>query len=114
GRRIHQHTDAPHALALLRAGRERPRRHAAEQRYELAPSFIEHGGSPMRSVCCNCTLPHWHRQVLRADPEFLKPKIAALQDFDPADVGFGSRESNWSRLQHFRFYLMSGRSTDMR
>ena len=33
----HQHADAPHALALLRPRRERPRRRAAEQRDELAP-----------------------------------------------------------------------------
>src|SRR5262249_41532583 len=31
-----QHADAPHALALLRARRERPCRRAAEQRDELA------------------------------------------------------------------------------
>src|SRR5262249_32073789 len=31
-----QDADAPHALALLRAGRERPRCRAAKQRYELA------------------------------------------------------------------------------
>ena len=38
----HQHADAPHAVARLRAGDERPktrtRRSAAEQRYEVAPS----------------------------------------------------------------------------
>src|SRR5262249_10570563 len=35
--RAHQQPDPPHALALLRARRERPRSHrAAEQRYELA------------------------------------------------------------------------------
>src|SRR5262249_6858851 len=33
-----QHADAPHALALLRARSERPRRRAAEQRDELAAS----------------------------------------------------------------------------
>src|SRR5215510_14616423 len=32
----HEHADAPHALALLRARRERPGRRAAEQRDELA------------------------------------------------------------------------------
>src|SRR5262249_56331399 len=33
----HQHADAPHALALLRPRRERPRhRRAAEKRYERA------------------------------------------------------------------------------
>jgi hypothetical protein len=32
----HQHTDAPHALGLLRTRRERPCRRAAEQRDELA------------------------------------------------------------------------------
>src|SRR5262249_11984039 len=34
---VHQHANAPHFLARLRAGRERPRRRAAEQRDELAP-----------------------------------------------------------------------------
>src|SRR6516165_7053081 len=33
----HEHTDAPHAVALLRARHERPRRRAAEERDELAP-----------------------------------------------------------------------------
>ena len=32
----HEHADAPHPLALLRARRERPRRRAAEERDELA------------------------------------------------------------------------------
>src|SRR5215831_6143501 len=32
----HQHADLPHTLALLRARRERPRGHAAEQRDEVA------------------------------------------------------------------------------
>jgi len=37
--RGHEHADAPHPLALLRAGRERVGRcRDAEQRYELAPS----------------------------------------------------------------------------
>jgi hypothetical protein len=41
----HQRADVPHPLALLRARRERPgRRHAAEQRDELAPLHAEHGG----------------------------------------------------------------------
>jgi len=34
----HEHPDAPHAVALLRARRKRPRRRAAEERDELAPS----------------------------------------------------------------------------
>ena len=38
-----EHADAPHALALLRARRERPRRRrAAEQRDELAPFSFDH------------------------------------------------------------------------
>src|SRR5262245_4006803 len=37
GRRIHQHADASHPLALLRPRPMRPRRRAAEQRDELAP-----------------------------------------------------------------------------
>jgi hypothetical protein len=32
----HEHADAPHPLGLLRAGRERPRSRAAEQRDERA------------------------------------------------------------------------------
>src|SRR5256886_17552515 len=41
-----QHADAPHAAGLLRARRERPRCHAAEQRDELASSCVEHGLPP--------------------------------------------------------------------
>src|SRR5262249_8665111 len=33
----HDHADVPHAVALLRARQERPRRRAAEERDELAP-----------------------------------------------------------------------------
>jgi hypothetical protein len=35
---VHEHADPPHPLRLLRAGRERPRHCATEQRDELAPS----------------------------------------------------------------------------
>src|SRR5262249_23236752 len=45
-----QECDAPHALALLRVRRERPRgsRRAAEQRYELPPSHVgHHAASPL-------------------------------------------------------------------
>jgi hypothetical protein len=38
-----EHADAPHAVALLRACRERPRRRAAEKREELAPPDTKHG-----------------------------------------------------------------------
>ena len=34
----HEHADPPHALALLRVARERPRRRARKSRDELAPS----------------------------------------------------------------------------
>src|SRR5262249_32077788 len=33
----HEHADAPHAVALLRARRDRPCRRAAEERDEVAP-----------------------------------------------------------------------------
>src|SRR5215472_7504017 len=36
----HQHADTPHALALLRARRERPRGRAAKQRDELAAVHV--------------------------------------------------------------------------
>src|SRR6516164_8552438 len=45
-----QECDAPHALALLRARRERPRRshRDAEQRHELPPSHVgHHAASPL-------------------------------------------------------------------
>jgi hypothetical protein len=43
----HDHTDAPHPLALLRAGRKRPRNcRAAEQGDELAPPHVQPQGSP--------------------------------------------------------------------
>jgi len=47
GGEVHQHADAPHPLALLRARRERPSTccRAAEQRDELASSHVEHGAS---------------------------------------------------------------------
>jgi hypothetical protein len=45
--RAHDHADAPHPLALLRARRERPPYgSAAEQREEVASSYIEHGLLP--------------------------------------------------------------------
>ena len=36
----HQNPDAPHPLALLRAGRQRPRRGGADKRDELAPLHV--------------------------------------------------------------------------
>jgi hypothetical protein len=36
----HEHTDAPHALSLLRARRARPHRRAAEQRDKLTPLHV--------------------------------------------------------------------------
>src|SRR5215472_16906175 len=38
----HEHADAPHSLALLRARRYWPRSRAAKQRYELTPPQDEH------------------------------------------------------------------------
>src|SRR5262249_20535737 len=64
---VHEHADAPYALALLRARRERPRgRRAAKQRDELAPphsiassaraSSVGGISSPsMRAVCALMT-----------------------------------------------------------
>src|SRR5262249_28160346 len=55
-RQVHQHGDAAHALALLRARRERPRRRAAEQRDELAaPHSIT--SSPRASSCGGTSRP---------------------------------------------------------
>src|SRR5258705_13434058 len=54
---IHEHADAPDALALLRARRERPRRsRAAEQRDELASPHVlpsDPGIAPYHAVVGN-------------------------------------------------------------
>src|SRR5262249_32752630 len=43
---IHQHADAAHALTLLRAGRERPRRNRASKHFdEVAPSHAAPSGA---------------------------------------------------------------------
>jgi hypothetical protein len=47
GGKWREHADATYPLALLCARGERPRsRRPAEQRDELAPSYVEHGASP--------------------------------------------------------------------
>jgi hypothetical protein len=43
---VHEHADTPHLLRLLCVRRERPGSHrTAEQRDELAASYVEHGAS---------------------------------------------------------------------
>jgi hypothetical protein len=44
----HEDANAPHPLGLLRTRRQRPRSRAAEERDELAPSDVEHGGTQPR------------------------------------------------------------------
>src|SRR5262249_35227847 len=80
----HQYPEPLHALALLRSRRERPCGRAAEQRDELAPPRVDHGGflprlgwaarnthppadGPTQSVCRTINLPHRGRQVLGPD-----------------------------------------------
>jgi hypothetical protein len=46
----HKHADAPNTLRLLRAGRERPRRRAAEQRDEIAPPHSITSSARARTV----------------------------------------------------------------
>ena len=51
---VHEHADAPHALALLRRRRARPRNcRAAEERDELAPFPVEHGTASQKGVTNN-------------------------------------------------------------
>jgi hypothetical protein len=53
---VHEHADAPHALTLLCARRQRPsRRRAAEQRDELAAPHV--GPPPPESVYGAFSLP---------------------------------------------------------
>src|SRR5262249_52904855 len=71
-----EHADAPHALALLRTRRERPRSCATEQRDELAPS---HAGHRVSSP--------------------LSPLTLSLPQPRPAAAGLGSP---WGRPELFR------------
>src|SRR5262249_4799785 len=48
---VHEHADAAHPLALLRARRERPSGCAAEQRYETAPLHSITSSAATSSVC---------------------------------------------------------------
>src|SRR5262249_4785071 len=45
-----EHADAPHALALLRARRERPRRRASERDYEFLSCNRDSHWTPLRQV----------------------------------------------------------------
>src|SRR5262245_25961210 len=51
GGKIHEHADAPHALALLRPRRERPCHRGAQQRDELAASYSITSSAATSSVC---------------------------------------------------------------
>src|SRR5262249_34834774 len=89
---------------LLRARRERPpSRRAAEQRDELASSHVEHRGvlprGGRRSVYRMLNLPQRGHKVLGADlncsesrrrRHTMRQKTAALRDFSPVFVRFGS------------------------
>jgi hypothetical protein len=46
----HEHADAPHAVALLRARRERPRRRASERDYEFSSCNRGSHWTPLRQV----------------------------------------------------------------
>src|SRR5262245_33772556 len=48
---IHEHADAPHALALLRARGERPRGRAAEQRDEVAAPHSMTSSAQASTTC---------------------------------------------------------------
>ena len=53
----HEHADAPHAVALLRPRRERPRRHAAKEREEIAPPNHSITSSAMASSVSGTASP---------------------------------------------------------
>src|SRR5262245_63944211 len=84
--RAHEHADAPHPLALLRACRQRPRRRAAQQRDERAPPHVGHwASSSALPVCRTLNLLQGGRKILgpdlncsesggRADPPVLPSK----------------------------------------
>ena len=50
GDKVHEHPNAPHALCMLRARRERPRRRAAEQRNEFTSPHSITSSARARSV----------------------------------------------------------------
>src|SRR5262249_24929816 len=53
----HEHADPPHAVALLRLRRERPRRRAAEERDERAPPNHSITSSAMASSVGGTSTP---------------------------------------------------------
>jgi hypothetical protein len=85
---VHEHTEPPHPLGLLRVrcARQRCRCRAAEQRYEL---------TPFQSIELHALL-----RAKGAVPEYLIDTImsglAALRDFDPVFVGLGSKRESAS------------------
>jgi hypothetical protein len=86
---VHEHTEPPHPVGLLRVrcARQRCRCRAAEQRYEL---------TPFQSIELHALL-----RAKGAVPEYLIDTImsglAALRDFDPVFVGLGSQPELPSR-----------------
>ena len=76
--KAHQHADPPHPVGLLRAGRERPRRHAAEQRDELAPP---HGSvMPVWSFMDDLPADHSHCSRNVAEPSVINGERIGGQD----------------------------------
>src|SRR5262249_33348794 len=81
-----QHADPPHALALLRARRERPRRSAAEQSDELAPL---HSITPSARCCRNQGTPRPRAlAVLRLMPSsnFVGRSTGTSAGFPPCKI----------------------------
>src|SRR6516165_3623401 len=77
---VHKHADPPHPVGLLCTRRERPRRRAADQRDELAPSKpIDLHMLPLTQ---SDSIPDWRGSSQR---------LAALRDFSPAIVRSGSK-----------------------
>jgi hypothetical protein len=74
----HEHADAPHAVALLRACRERPPCRAAEERDELAPSNHSITSSAMASSVGGTSKPKMRAVCMpwAALPAPLRPDIA--------------------------------------
>src|SRR5262245_10214703 len=77
-----QHSYTAPAFGLLRARCDRPyRRRAAEQRDELAPSYVEHGGFLAQSIRRTLSLPQ------------NGGRVAAVHCPSRADVRIGSDRS---------------------
>src|SRR5262249_19011159 len=84
-----KYADGPHALALLRARRERPRRRAAEQRDELAPLHSITSSARASSVGGTSSTLAANRATRRTFPASLTNPVVSVVGRNGLGLGRG-------------------------